>query len=172
MLILVGLIAAVVLGWLILGPRILPRSAPPTSTGLDGHWTRSPAQPFVTTFRVSGATYELSGSLPFTGSGRVATDGEDLVVSDDAACPHAVGRYAIELGDVERAGLLPQHRAQTMTLTTIDDPCPSRESALGATTWTLRASGRDDAYGICDPPNEEAAITGHWPVPSGCSYVP
>lgn len=30
------------------------------------------------------------------------------------------------------------------------------------------ASGRDGFYGICDAPNEEAAITGHWPEPSGC----
>ena len=104
-----------------------------------------------------------------TGSGSISRDGEHLLVTGDAACPDAVGRYAVELGDVDRAGLLPQHRAQTMTLTAVEDPCPSRASALGDTMWTLRASGRDGVYGICDPPNEEAAITGHWPEPSGCS---
>ena len=170
MLILVGILGAVVVGWLLLSPRILPPSdSSPTSTGLDGHWTRSPAEPQATTLRLNGATYTLSGSLPFTSTGHVAREGEHLVVTDDASCADAVGRYAVELGEVDRPGLLPQHRAQTMTLTTIEDPCPSRASALGAATWTLRASGRDSAYGICDPPNEEAAITGHWPVPSGCS---
>ena len=170
MLILVALIAAVVVGWVILGPRILPAPDPtPTSTGLDGRWTMSPAEPMGTTFGVDGATYTLSGSLPFTGSGSVALDGEHLLLTDDAACPDAIGRYAVELGDIDRAGLLPQHRAQTMTLTAVDDPCPSRASALAATTWTLRASARDGVYGICDPPNEEAAITGHWPEPFGCA---
>jgi hypothetical protein len=169
MLILIGLIAAVVLGWILLGPRILPPSAPSSSeTGLDGRWTTSPAEPMGTTLVVDGTAYTLSGSLPFTGSGRVARDGEHLLVTDDGACPDAVGRYAVELGEVDRTGLLPQHRAQTMTLTAVEDPCPSRASALGSSTWTLRASGRDGVYGICDPPNEEAAITGHWPVPSGC----
>jgi hypothetical protein len=57
-----------------------------------------------------------------------------------------------------------------MTVELVDDPCADgrRAATLSDTRWVLRASGRDDAHGICDPPNEEAAITGHWPEPSGC----
>ncbi len=170
MMILFGLIAVVVIGWVLLGPRILPQQDDAaSSTGLDGRWTRDPDQPLGTTLELNGTAYALSGALSFTGSGRAARDGNDLLVTDDAACPDAVGRYTVELGDVDRAGLLPEHRAQTMTLTVVSDPCPARADALGGTTWTLRASGRDGVYGVCDPPNEEAAITGHWPEPSACS---
>ena len=63
MLILIGLIVAVLLGWILLGPRILPPSDPsPSATGLDGRWTTTPAEPMGTTFEVDGATYALSGS--------------------------------------------------------------------------------------------------------------
>ena len=91
------------------------------------------------------------------------------MLAADPACSDVAGRYAVEIGDIERFGLLPAHRAQTMTLSLISDDCPRRSEALAGTTWVLRASGRDGVYGICDAPNEEAAITGHWPEPSGCS---
>lgn len=170
MLILAGLLVVIVVGWVLLGPRILPPvPLPPDAagTGLDGRWTVTPGDPRETTLALSGSTYSLE-AMGFAGSGRAARDGDDLLVSDDPDCPGGDGRYAVEVGDVERFGLLPEHRAQTMTLTLVSDPCAARADALGDTTWVLRASGRDGVYGICDPPNEEAAITGHWPEPSGC----
>jgi hypothetical protein len=170
MLILVGLLVVIVAGWIVLGPLILPPADPDTSgTGLDGSWTRTPDDPLATTFALSGPSYTIDGALGFAGSGRAARDDDELVLADDAACPDAPGRYAIELGDVDRFGLLPEHRAQTMTLTHVSDGCVARAVALEGATWVLRASGRDGIHGICDPPNEEAAITGHWPEPSGCS---
>jgi len=170
MLVLVGLLAVIVGGWVLLGPLILPPADPDASdTGLDGSWTRTPNDPLATTLSLSGPSYTLDGALGFAGSGRVARDGDELVVAEDAACPDAPGRYAIELGDIDRFGLLPEHRAQTMTLTLVSDSCLGRAGALEGATWVLRASGRDGIHGICDPPNEEAAITGHWPEPSGCS---
>lgn len=175
MLILAALLVVVVLGWVLLGPRILPPadsdgSDPDSSgTGLDGYWTRTPDDALATTLAVSGASYSLEGALAFTGSGRAARDGDDLLLTDGAACPDADGRYTVELGDVDRPGLLPEHRAQTMTLTPRSDACSDRSDALAGATWVLRISGRAGVFGICDPPNEEAAITGHWPEPSGCS---
>ena len=169
MLILAGLLVVIVAGWVLLGPRILPPATPGAlATGLDGRWTRTPDDAIATTLAISGATYDVQGDLQFTGSGRASRDGEDLLLADDAACPDVAGRYVIELGDIERFGLLPEHRAQTMTLILVSDACPGRSEALAGATWVLRASGRDGVYGICDPPNEEAAITGHWPEPSGC----
>ena len=170
MLILAGLLVVIVAGWVLLGPRILPPATPePQATGLDGRWTRTPDDPRATTLAISGATYSVEGDLGFTGSGRASRDGDDLVLAADGACPDVAGRYAVELGDVDRFGLLPEHRAQTMTLTIVSDACPGRSEALSGATWVLRASGREGVYGLCDPPNEEAAITGHWPEPSGCS---
>ena len=167
MLILAGLLVAVVVGWVLLGPRILPSAGHGQSeTGLDGRWTRTPDDPLATTLTIDGAGYALSGGLPFTGAGRASLEADVLLLADDRACSTA-GRYTVELGDVDRPGLLPEHRAQTLTLRPISDPCAERADALGG-TWTLRASGRDGVHGICDPPNEEAAITGHWPEPSGC----
>ena len=170
MIILAGLLVAIVAGWVLLGPRILPPAVPDAqATGLDGRWTRTPDDALDTTLAISGATYSVEGALGFTSSGRVSRDGDDLLLADDPACPTAAGSYAVGLGDVERFGLLPEHRAQTMTLTLVSDACPGRSEALAGATWVLRASGRDGVYGICDAPNEEAAITGHWPEPSGCS---
>jgi hypothetical protein len=170
MLILVGLLVAIVAGWALLGPRILPPTASPgaSATGLDGRWTRTPEDPRATTLAIGGASYTVEGTPGFTGGGSVGRDGDELVVADDPACPDATGRYAIALGDADRAGLLPEHRAQTLTLSLVSDDCAERTDALTGATWVLRLSGRDGVYGICDPPNEEAAITGHWPEPSGC----
>jgi len=169
MLILAGLLVVIVVGWVLLAPRILPPANPGSSTtGLDGRWSRTPDEPLATSLVFSGATYSVDGELPFTGSGGAVSFGGQLVVSEDPACTDAIGTYALELGDIDRHGLLPEHRAQTVTLTLVTDACAARADVL-AGTWTLRASGRDGVYGICDPPNEEAAITGHWPEPSGCS---
>jgi hypothetical protein len=169
MLILAAMLVAIVVGWVLIGPLILPPPAPVAqATGLDGRWTRTPEDPLATTLDLSGTTYSLEGAIAFAGAGRAARDGDDILLTDDSACPDAAGRYAVELGDVDRFGLLPEHRAQTMTLAPVSDSCDARADALGGATWVLRASGRDGVYGICDPPNEEAAITGHWPQPSGC----
>ena len=170
MLILAGLLVVIVLGWVLLAPRILPSAdTGESATGLEGRWTRTPDDPLATTLALSGPTYTLDGALGFSGAGRATRDGDELVLTDDPACPGTTGSYSVELGDVDRFGLLPEHRAQSMTLAVVSDSCSARAGALVGATWVLRASGRDGVYGICDPPNEEAAITGHWPVPSGCS---
>ena len=168
MLILGTIIVAVVLGWILLGPLILPREEA-SATGLDGRWTLTPEQPLATTLVLAGNGYSIDGDVPFSGSGSAVSAGERLVFADDPSCGDTIGTYAVELGDVDRFGLLAEHRAQTLALTLVEDACAGRAQTLTSGTWTLRASGRDDVHGICDPPNEEAAITGHWPEPSGCA---
>lgn len=171
MLILAAVIVAIVAGWLVIGPRILPAPAPASpGASVEGLWTTNPDEPLVATLAMDGPTYALTGELAFTGAGRMTLADDLLSLVADPACPDAAGRYHVELGEIDRYGLLPENRAQTMSLTLIEDGCAdgSRAESLTAKTWVLRASGRDDAHGICDPPNEEAAITGHWPEPSGC----
>ncbi len=171
MLTLAALLIAIVVGWLVIRPLILPDPWPAApGTSLDGRWTRTPETPLATTLTLSDSMYALSGDLAFNGSGRLAIKEDEWSLVADPACPDAIGRYRFELGDIDRYGLLPENRAQVMSLTLIDDECA--DGARAATlveTWVLRASRRDDVHGICDPPNEEAAITGHWPEPSGCS---
>jgi hypothetical protein len=174
MIVLGAVLVIVFLGWALIGPRILPPATPPPSgESLDGRWTRTPDEPMATTLTVDGAAYALSGALPFTGSGRLTIAADELSLTADPSCPEIVGKYGVQLGDVGRFGLLAENRAQTMSLTLLADDCAggSRAEALTARTWVLRASGRDDAHGICDPPNEEAAVTGHWPEPSGCGQA-
>lgn len=183
MLILVGLLVAVVIGWVVLGPRLLPSVEPSpidsrapeaaaASPGrVDGQWTTTPDSPDRTTLQVRDGAYVLEGRLAYRGSGSLAATESELTFADDPACPGVKGRYSLSLGETERYGLLPQYRAQTMTLTLLDDACADglRARALTASRWVLRASQRDGIYGVCDPPNAEAAITGHWPEPTGCS---
>jgi len=179
MLILVALLVAVVAGWIVLAPLILPGVAPadasPSAAAgspgpLDGRWTATPNAPDRTTLAIGDGTYAIEGQEAYGGSGRLVAVGSEVTVSADPACPTVSGRYAAELGETERYGLLPQFRAQTLELSVIDDPCAdgARARALTEVPWVLRTSARSGSYGVCDPPNEEAAITGHWPIPTGC----
>jgi hypothetical protein len=167
MAILVGLLVLVVVGWILLGALILPQ----TAGALAGRWTRTPDAPMATTLEFDGRTWRLDGALEYTGTGTAEVDGSQLVLSADPACPDDVGRYTIEVRSIARFGLLPENTSEELSLETVDDPCAdgARRAALESAAWVLRASGREGIYGICDPPNEEAAITGHWPEPSGCS---
>jgi hypothetical protein len=170
MLILAALIVAVVVAWIIISPLLLPAPATPEAARLDGRWTSTPDDPLGTTLSIAAGRYELIGDLDFTGAGTATLDGQELVLTGDPACPDAEGRYAVSVVPIDRAGLLPQFQSEAMRVELVDDPCAdgARAATLTAVRWVLRASGRDDAHGICDPPDEEAAITGHWPEPSGC----
>jgi hypothetical protein len=167
MAVLVGLLVTVVAGWILLGPLILPRSA----ASLAGRWTLTPDRPLSTTLAIDGQSWSLDGDLAHASGGTAEVDGAQLILRDDPVCPGVVGRYAFEVEEIDRFGLLPENTSQALRLVASDDPCAEgvRAATLEAGTWILRASGREGVYGICDPPNEEAAITGHWPEPSGCS---
>jgi hypothetical protein len=169
MLILAGVLVVVVAGWIILSPRILPPAGDPIAA-LAGSWTLHPDDPARTTLALESGSYRLEGAVEFQGSGAAAYGDGHLTLRADPTCPDAVGRYAVTLGDVDRYGLLDQFRAQSMTLVVVEDSCAGgvRAATLTAGPWILRRSARPDAHGICDPPTDEAAVTGHWPEPSGC----
>ena len=169
MLILLGLLTAIVVGWMILGPHILPSAVEPvpSGAGLDGEWTRTPDDPRATTLALAGPSYRLDGELGFTGAGRASREGADLLLAEDVACPNDIGRYAIDLGSIP-LDRLPEDRAQTMTMRMVSDGCAARAEALVGSTWVLRVSGRDGAHGICDAPSGDAATTSQLPEPSGC----
>jgi hypothetical protein len=170
MLILGLVLLAVVAGWILLAPRILPAaSSPGTTEELAGTWARDPDQPMRASLVLDDGTYELRGELDYTGRGTAVEYREELILSADPNCPVAVGRYEVSTGTHDRRGLLPQFTAQTLTLTLIEDACGRGQRAAGiGGEWVLRTTDREGVHGVCDPPNEEAAVTGHWPAPSGC----
>jgi hypothetical protein len=169
LLILGVLLLLVVLGWIALSDRILP-AALPNAGDVDrplGTYTRTPDAPGATTLRLEADTYRLEGDLPHVGGGTLTHADGELTFAADPGCDGLVGRYGATLGSRDRPGLLPENVAETLQLVLVEDGCASRAQTLEG-EWVLRLSGRPDVYGICDPPNEEAAITGHWPEPSGC----
>jgi len=70
-----------------------------------------------------------------------------LVLANDPVCQEVIGVYRWKL---EQGKLF---------LSVIEDPCAIRLRALNLTHL---------AWLACQPPGQEAAISGHWPVPVGC----
>jgi hypothetical protein len=170
MLTLAGVLVVVLVGWIVLSPRILPSATGDTAAALAGSWTLHQDDPASTTLALEGGGYRLEGAIEYQGSGTAAYVDGHLTLGADPTCPGVVGRYVVTLADVDRYGLPDQDRAQSMTLQAVEDRCADglRAAALTAATWILRNSARPDVHGICDPPNSESAVSGHWPQPSGC----
>jgi hypothetical protein len=136
------------------------RAAPTdTYTGTRAHCVRCPPFPAdrgISTLTFDRGRYEILHEEPaYRSSGHFVVEGDTLTVFNDAECGSERGTY-----DIEREGA-------ELRLELIEDPCGfgRRGGDLTALTWTLSQSARG---GPCQPPNTEAAISGHWPVPSGC----
>ncbi len=79
--------------------------------------------------------------------GSFTVDNDRLLLFNDPTCLDVVGTYTWQL--VEGA----------LQLQVIDDPCAIR----------LRAQNLSNMpWAACQPPSSEAAVTDHWPKPSGC----
>lgn len=79
--------------------------------------------------------------------GSFTVAGSELALFNDPNCIDITGRYTWAVADGE------------LTLTLVDDPCAIRLRAMNLTF---------QPWASCRPPNEEAAISGHWEVPEGC----
>jgi len=79
--------------------------------------------------------------------GSFTVDGDRLTLFNDPNCSDVTGHYRWRLED------------GALQLEAVDDPCAIglRAANLGARPWAA-----------CQPPNEEAAVTDHWPKPAGC----
>jgi hypothetical protein len=82
--------------------------------------------------------------------GSFTVSGDTLQLFNDPNCAELTGQYTWALED----GVL--------TLTEVDDACAIRLRAKNLTFQPWES---------CQPPNQEAAITGHWPVPEGCENL-
>lgn len=82
--------------------------------------------------------------------GSFTVAGDTLQLFNDPNCIDVVGHYTWTLDD----GVL--------NLTAVDDPCAIQ---LRGKNFTFQP------WESCQPPNTEAAISGHWPVPEGCEEL-
>ncbi|MBA2556675.1 MAG: hypothetical protein H0V12_04915 [Chloroflexi bacterium] len=90
--------------------------------------------------------------------GHVTVSPSHIELFNDIECSAVRGRYHWRLdGDI-------------LTFRVVDDPCAFGQRArdLTAVAWRLAGEPRASQLDECYPPNEEAGITGHWPIPSGC----
>jgi hypothetical protein len=137
MIILFALIAVVVVGWVLIGPRILPGATPSPSadvTVLDGAWVRTGGAANAH-LELSGGTYSLVGASESIGSGTAVLYQGELILSADPGCPDSVGRYEISPETLDGTG------EGVMTLTLIEDACNrgTRAAAVGG-EWAMSGS--------------------------------
>ena len=92
-------------------------------------------------FRIFYAARPWKSMTSFTVSG------DRLLLFNDANCWEVVGIYTWKLENGR------------LTLQVVEDECAIRLRAMNLTEYPWLS---------CQPPNQEAAITGHWPVPPGC----
>lgn len=148
---------------------------PPTPTILDGVYQRVVPDRGTTVpcrrcapYKAEGGTWTLSleagafrVSHPvtrFQGVGSFTVTGERITFFNDPNCHRDVGVYHWELD------------GRSLRLAEVADPCAFglRAGNLTAGRWLLvEAQGRP--IDSCQPPNVEAAVTGHWPAPPECN---
>ena len=91
---------------------------------------------------------------PYRGSGHYRVDGDLITIFNDPECPHASGRYRWHIANDE------------LVLELVADDCAGSQRATDLSMWPWTAA---TGPGACQPPNHEAAVTGHWPGPSACA---
>ncbi|HEX2766531.1 MAG TPA: hypothetical protein VHR55_07860 [Candidatus Limnocylindria bacterium] len=146
----------------------VPALAP---TAIDGEWDREPTDPstgsIVACVRCAPYPKDRSRSLlrlelgrwevihgepGYRGYGHYVVEGDRITLFNDPECGTESGSYRWKIDD------------DRLTLTEIDDPCAFGQRARDLTdrAWVIAAADR------CRPPDEEAAVTDHWPAPPGC----
>ena len=159
-------------------PQPYPYTTPlpePTPTELDGIYTY--AAQFIGTptpcrrcapYRAEGGEWQLvfdkgvfrvtHSDTDFLGIGSFTIDGNKLTLFNDPHCHLETGTYI-------------WHRdGRALRLTETDDLCAFglRSRNFGVGNWTLQTDDEGNQLDACQPPNQEAAVTGHWPAPEGC----
>ena len=97
---------------------------------------------------LSKGTYRIFHAMTgWKSIGTFIVAGDRILFANDPCCQEGIGVYSWKLED------------RQLILTVIDDTC-----AIG-----LRAMNLAEVPWLsCQPPSREAAITEHWPKPSGC----
>ena len=147
---------------------------PLLATALDGVYSRDPTDRYsgpraacrrcppypvdrgTSTLTLALGRYAVVHEEPrYVGIGHFVVEGDTLILTNDPECGETRGTYRWERDGAQ------------LQLDVIDDPCAfgQRAADLTGRIWTLTETSRG---GPCQPPNTEAAVSGHWPAPSGC----
>jgi hypothetical protein len=117
-------------------------------------------QPGTATLVFDRGRYFVEQEPPgFRSSGHFWIDGGRIVLINDPSCTRFEGTYRWSV----REGVL--------SLQAVDDECPFtrlRQRYLMARDWRVDDGAEGAAAAECSPPSEEAAVTGHWPIPPEC----
>jgi len=160
-------------------PQPYPYTTPlpaPNPTKLDGVYTYSAK--FIGTptpcrrcapYRAEGGEWALEldrgvyrithSNTDFLGIGSFTVSGNKLMLFNDPHCHLETATYT-------------WHRdGRTLRLTAIEDACAFglRGKNLGAGSWLLQTDEEGNRIDSCQPPNREAAVTGHWPALENCN---
>jgi len=95
----------------------------------------------------------------FRSSGHFRIDGGQLELFNDANCIEFEGIYEWDVS------------SEVLTLDAVEDECPFtrlRQRFLMIEEWRTAEAGTAGIAPECIPPSEEAAVTGHWPIPEEC----
>lgn len=150
--------------------------APPLdATAIDGVYTRVPTDPYrgqrapcrrcppypldrgSSTLSMDAGRYEMVHELPrYRMIGHFTVSGDRLTLFNDAECTGVVGSYTWSL------------RGDSLVLEVLDDRCGFGQRAKDFTAVPWTRLGPAALFDRCEPPSHEAAVTGHWPAPSGC----
>jgi hypothetical protein len=144
---------------------------PPVSTAIDGLYTRMIPMEGTPTpckrcagYRLEGGAWslyfnngvykEFQQDTDFEAVGSYTVSGNQLTLFNDPYCEE----------DVTMQGIYTwQKNGDSLNLTAVNDPCTIglRAKNLTATSWTKKVDE-------CQPPNREAAVSGHWKQPAEC----
>ncbi len=97
-------------------------------------------------------------STDFQGVGSFTLSEDQIVLFNDPHCHLEVGIYTWELD------------GRSLILKEVKDECAFdlRVKNLAAGPWLRQTDEQGHKIDPCQPPSMEAAISGHWPTPSGC----
>ena len=157
-------------------PQPYPYTTPlpaPTPTELDGVYTY--AAEFIGTqtpcrrcapYRAEGGEWRLEfdkgifrvthSDTDFLGIGSFTVASNKLTLFNDPHCHLDAGIYTW------------YRNGSTLRLTEVEDSCvfSLRSKNFGAGNWILQTD--EDGLNPCQPPDQEAAVTGHGSAPEGC----
>jgi hypothetical protein len=127
-----------------------------TSTADRAHCVRCPPYPKDrgrSLLRLDQGRWEvIHGEPAYRGYGHYTVDGDTITLFNDPECSDSFGTYRWAVDD------------GALTLTVLDDPCGFGQRSLDLTAQVWVPADPDR----CRPPDEEAAVTDHWPAPAGC----
>jgi hypothetical protein len=143
------------------------------ATAIDGTYTRQPTDPYTgsratcqrcppypldrgnSTLVFDRGRFQMRHAEPaYRSSGHYLVEGDRLTLLNDAECTQERGEYRWVLDHGE------------LRVELLSDPCAFGQRARDFTAqpWSVA----DTASPHRQPPDEEAAVAGHWPIPSGC----